>query len=569
MKYATLCELYDKLEHTSKRLEKTELMTAFLNTVKNEKDKSVIYLLKGRIYPDSDSRESGISEQLIIKALSKTSGTSAEQVTTQWKNIGDLGRVAEELIKKRKQKTFSQQELTVEKVITNLRKLPELTGKGTVDKKIDLIIELLTNATPLEAKYVIRTVLADLRTGTGDGVLRDAIVWTCFGKEDKEAYELVQQAYDTCTDFMQVLNEALKGKKALMETEITPGKPVKTMLFPKVTSISEGFEVVGKPAAIELKYDGFRMMINKEANGNVRVFTRRLDEVTHQFPEVADYVRKYVKADTFILDGEAVGYSPETKKYRPFQEISQRIKRKYDIEQIQKELPVEINIFDIVYYNGKSLLTEPFKNRRALLEKIVREEKLKLVLAKQLITDDENKAQEFFNQARAAGHEGVMIKSLTAPYKPGARVGYGVKLKPEANELDLVIVKAEWGTGKRSGWLTSYTVACRNENNKLLEIGKVSTGLKEKKEEGVSFEEISEKLKPLIIKEEGREVTVKPDLVVTVTFQEVQKSPTYESGYALRFPRFTALRPDRSASDIATIKEVEKEYKKQGVKQEK
>jgi len=560
MLYSALVEVYEKLESTSKRLEKTEILANFLKTIKNEKNKELVYLIQGRIFPDYDKREIGVSTQLAIKALAESTGIQEKEIIKKWKNLGDLGDVAEKITKERKQKTLYSKKLTAEKVLENLRKLVEFTGKGTVGKKIALISELLSLASPIEAKYIIRTILSDLRIGVGTGVLRDAIVKVCF-QGNKEMVEAVQESFDSSADFALVFELACKGRKELEEIEITPGKPMKVMLFLKVKDIKEGFETVGKPAAIEYKYDGFRMMIHKN-KGDIIIFTRRLENVTSQFPEVKRYVEENVVGESFILDTEAVGYNPKTRQYRPFQEISQRIKRKYDIEKLEKELPVEINVFDILYYNGESLLKMPFEERRKLIEKIVHEKKWKIKLAEQIITEDEKKASEFYKKAVQDGQEGVMIKSLNAPYKPGARVGYGVKLKPEENEFDLVIVKAEYGTGKRAGWLTSYTIACRNKE-KLLEIGKVSTGLKEKEEEGVSFIELTKLLKPLITEEQGREVKVKPKIVITVRYQDIQKSPSYESGYALRFPRFIALRPDRSVDDIATLEEVERDYKKQ------
>ena len=560
MRYSQLCEVYEELEKNPARLKKTEILSEFLKKLKHEKDKQIIYLLKGRIYPDYDERETGISNQLVIKALEKSTGTDNKEIVKLWKKIGDLGLVAEQLIKNKKQHTLSHHDLTTEKVLENLQKLPALEGKGTVDKKLGLISELLTSATPIEAKYLIRILLSDLRIGVGSGVLRDSIVWSCMEKE-KENYEAVQDSYDKSTDWKLVFEQACKGKKALESTGLEPGKPVKVMLFLKEDTIEQGFERVGKPCLIDYKYDGFRMMINKQDN-EIKVFTRRLDNVTKQFPEVREYVKKYVEGNSFILDSEAVGFDPKTKKYRPFQEISQRIKRKYDIDKMAQELPIEINVFDILYYNGKSLIKTPYKERRKLIEKIIKNQKYKIKTAEAIITDKISEAERFNKKALADGEEGIMMKNLEAPYKPGSRVGYGIKIKPEANEFDLVIVKAESGTGKRAGWLTSYTVACR-DGQELKEIGKVSTGLKEKEEEGLSFKELTKKLKPLIEKEHGREVDVKPKIVVTVVYQNIQKSPTYSSEFALRFPRITRLRPDRSVSDIATLSEVKRDYKKQ------
>jgi DNA ligase-1 len=560
MQYSELVEVYQQLEATSKRLEKTSILAAFLKKLKHEGNKEIVYLVQGRIFPDYDQREIGISTQLIIKALAKSVGMPEHNIVNEWKLIGDLGKVAEKLVEKKKQHTLYSKRLTAEKVLDNLRKLTEFIGKGTVEKKMGLIAELLTSASPSEAKYIVRTILNDLRIGVGTGVLRDAITEACYN--DKEMTEKVQAAYDMTTDFALVFELACKGKKDIEEVEIYPGRPLKVMLFLKVKDIKEGFEAVGKPAAVEYKYDGFRMMIHKTKKHEIKIFTRRLDEVTSQFPEVKGYVERYVKGDTYILDSEAVGYDSKTMKYRPFQDISQRIKRKYNIEKLQKELPVEVNVFDILYYNGKNLLKTPFIERRKIIEHAVTEKRGKIKLAEEIITDDETKAQEFYKEALKIGEEGVMIKKLEAPYKPGARVGSGVKLKPEENEFDLVIVKAEYGTGKRAGWLTSYTVACR-QGSKLLEIGKFSTGLKEKEEEGSSFIELTKLLKPLIIEEHGREVSVKPKIVVTVRYQNIQQSPTYGSGYAMRFPRFVMLRPDRSVNDIATLAEVERDARKQ------
>ncbi len=566
MLYSKLCEIYELLQKSHSRLKKTEILTEFLNELKKEKNTEIIYLLQGRVWPDYVEKEFGISGQLTIKALSKASGLNNEKVVNKFKKIGDLGEIAAEIMKSKKQSTLFSSKLTTEKVIENLKKLPELEGKGAVDKKIGLISELLTSAESLEAKYITRTLLNDLRIGVGSGVIRDAITWSCLDKEKKEDFELVQSSYDTLTDFKLVFEKAIKGRKELEEIELNPGNPLKVMLALKAESVADGIErckdAEGK-VGFEFKYDGFRMLINKDEKGQIKIFTRRLDEVTKQFPEVKDYVSKYVKADNFIIDSEAVGYDQKTKKYLPFQSISQRIRRKYDIAQVAHEFPIEINAFDLLYLNGKSLIKEPLKERTKLLRKIIHDEKWKFVSAKQLITTSEEEAQKFYEVALNEGEEGIMIKNLESPYKPGSRVGYMLKLKPTSNEFDLVITGAEYGTGKRAGWLTSFDLSCRDENTgELLELGKISTGIKEKSEEGTSYENMTDLLKPLIISEKGTNVKVKPEIVVTIAYQEIQKSPSYSSGYALRFPRFITLRADRNINDIATIEEIDIEVKK-------
>ncbi len=562
MDYQEVCQVYRDLEKTSKGLEKTTILAKFLAKIKTEPE--LIYLIQGRVFPDYDEREFGISEQLAIKAISKSTGFNESRVVSEFKKLGDLGLSAEKIMQDKRQSTLFSKKITTDKVLANLRKLPELEGKGTVEHKLNLIIELLNSASPEEAKYLVRTLLADMKVGVGSGILRDAIVELVYQPKDitekKEKALQIQEAYDKATDFAEVFEKAILNK--LGEISLNPGKPVKVMLYPKAENIEDAFKIVGRPAAFEFKYDGFRMMLNKQENKDITIFTRRLDNVTNQFPDAVKYASENISGKTFIIDCEAVGFDPKTKKYRPFQDISQRIKRKYEIEKLEKELPIELKIFDIIYYNGKSLINEPFKKRRELIEKIVKSISYKIQLAEQLITGDEKQAEEFYDRALDEGQEGLMAKSLQAPYKPGARIGYAVKIKPEGEDFDLVITGAEYGTGKRAGWLTSFDVAC-NSDGELLDIGKVSTGLKEKPEEGLSFLELTKLLKKIIIKEDGRHVFVKPEIVLTVQYQNIQKSPSYSSGYALRFPRVRALRPDRGIQDIATLKEVEKEARKE------
>ncbi len=558
MKYSKLTQTYEALSKTSKRLKKIAILAEFLKTLKDE-DKEVLYLLLGRAYPAYDERRIGVSEKLAIKAISKATGIETEKVMQEWKTTGDLGGVAEKLISKRKQKSLDSKELTTQKVLENLRKLPEMEGKGSISKKLNIIVELLSSAKPLEAKYIVRTIIGDLRIGIQESTIRDALAEAFF---EKSASSKIQEALDRSNDLAKVF-EACKTKnlKSLAQFEIEVGKPIKVMLAQKVSTIEEGFKALGKPCAIEYKYDGFRLVIHKKGK-EVILFTRRLENVTKQFPEVVENVLKYVKGDSFILDSEAIGYDKKTKKYTPFQAISQRIKRKYGIEKLCKELPVEVHVFDILHYNGKSVVNEPFKKRTAMLKRIIIKKPYKIVPAKQIITSDEKKAKEFYKMALKDNQEGVMMKNLNAKYKPGKRVGYMLKIKPEERDLDLVITGAEYGKGKRKGWFSSFILSCK-KGNEYLEVGKVGTGIKEKKEEGLSFEELTERIKPLIIKEEANKVKVKPKIVVAVTYQEIQKSPNYKSGLALRFPRITALRDDKPVSEISTLEEIKREFEKQ------
>lgn len=564
MKYLKLCEIYKKISETTKRLEKIEILISFFSELRKEKNLEILYLLNGKINPDYDQRELGISEQILIKALSKSFVIPSEKIIKEFKKLGDLGDVAESLSLQKKQNFLFSSDLTCEKVIETLRKVQLMEGKKAIEKKISFISELFSLAKKDEIKFLTRTILGNLRIGISVPTILEAISKYFFNGENKE---LIEDKYNLSNDLVEIFLACSKGIEELKKIDIKPGIPLNVMLAIKVQTIEEGLDFCGKPAAIEQKYDGFRALLNKTEKGDFFIFTRKLENVTKQFPDVVKILNENIKAKSFILDSEIVGYNEKEKKYLPFEAISQRIKRKYDIEKISKEIPVEINVFDCLYLDGESKIKLPFIERRRLLDKIIKEENLKIRKAVQIKSSDVKEIKNFLDDAIKKGNEGIMIKNLNAEYKQGRRVGYMCKLKPELNEIDLVIVGAEYGTGKRSGSLTSFILACRDEDE-LLEVGKVSSGLKEKEEEGLTYEELTKILKPLIVKENGREVVVKPEVVVSVSYQNIQESPSYKSGYALRFPKILRYRPDRSWRDIATLEEIKKEGK-QNFKKEK
>ncbi|MFH0752881.1 MAG: ATP-dependent DNA ligase [archaeon] len=603
MDYLELAEVYEKLESTSKRLEKTKIVHEALKKASIRDLPELIQLLQGRAFSAGDEKVIGMSSKLLAKAVAKSTGESADKVENLWSKKGDLGLAAEELTKHKKQRTLFSQKLTINKVLTNIRKLSEMTGEGTVNRKVDLISELLTSAEPLEARYICRTVTEELRAGVGPGILRDAITSAFLPKvvginteekskknlhakepedlkdldgyntitadDEKKAREIynhlietVQRAYDLTNDFAEVAETIKeKGFESLKKISMTPGKPIKVMLYEKAENIKDAFKKVGEPAAIEPKLDGFRIQIHRTKD-KVILYTRRMENVTKQFPDVEAEATKNIRSRDYIVDGEIIGIDPKTGQIKPFQEISQRIKRKHNIKELIKKLPVKVMLFDIMEINGENMLQQPLENRRKKLKAIVKESK-NLELVKQLITSNKEKAEEYYQKCLNEGNEGIMMKNLQGVYKPGLRVGFGVKVKPIMETLDLVITEAQWGEGKRSKWLSSFTLACRNEEDELFTIGKVGTGIKEKKEEGISFEEITDELKKHIITEKGKTVKVKPTLVIEISYQEIQKSPTYTSGYALRFPRVIRIRSERGVHDIATTKEIKKLYQSQ------
>ncbi|MCK5107251.1 MAG: ATP-dependent DNA ligase [Nanoarchaeota archaeon] len=626
MDYKKLVEVYENISKTSKRLSKTYYVSELLKKTKDDEIEKVLLLLNGRIHPAWDKSDMGVAAKLVIKALALASGLSSDKVEKEWKKTGDLGIVAYNLMQNKKQATLFSEKLSVEKVFADLRKLSKISGHGAVDTKTKIISGLLSSASNVEAQYIVRTVLEDMRVGIGDGTVRDSIVWSSVeglkinydGDGNKFDYELsddllqlvpedsknkyaniveiIQDAYNITNEFAEVVQILRKdGVNGLLKVDVSVGKPIKVMLYPKAKDMEDAFRIVGKPAAFEYKYDGFRIQAHKK-NGKVMLFTRRLENVTNQFPDIVKAISENVKGDDFILDSEAVGFD-KNGKYLPFQSISQRIKRKYDIERVAKEYPVELNVFDILAKEGKNLLKMGFLKRRKLIECMIKEEDKKIILARQLITDDIEKALDFYQEALKAGEEGVMGKNLEGIYKPGARVGYGVKLKPTMENLDLVIVGAEWGKGKRSGWLSSFHIACRDDDGNLLDIGKVGTGIKELVQEviedssdaegvpnkdsdeskvedsseekvevakednnRVTFTQLTELLKPLVIEEDNNGVKVKPEIVIEISYEEIQKSSKYSSGYALRFPRVLRIREDRAVIDISTIDFIEDLY---------
>lgn len=551
MQYSVLVACYQQLETTSKRLEKVSILSKFLAGVEKDTLAKVIYLFEGRVFPDYDERKLGISSRILLKVIASATGIPPEIVEREWAKKGDLGLVAEELIKKKKQTTLFHHSLTLKKVITNFEHLATLGGEGTVNKKLLFLTELLSSATPLEARFIVRTGLEDLRIGVAGGILRDAIA-SAFGQEVKT----VEDAYNLLVDYGEV---ALLAKENLLsKVTLDPRRPVKVQLALLATNFEEAFDALGSPVQLEYKLDGFRAIIIR-CDGHVSIYTRTQENVTKQFPDVVK-AAETIKSKRFIIDAEIVAH--DGKGYLPFQAISQRIKRKYDIVSMAKRFPVELNIFDLLYYNGKSLYNTPLIDRRALLEKMVKEKKFTIALTKKLVTDSIRDADHFYKQALKDGLEGVMIKNLRSLYRPGRYVGGWMKLKSVLEPLDLVITKAEYGTGKRAGWLTSFMLSCKDGLD-LKEIGKVSTGVKEKTE-GLTYHSLTHLLKPLIVTQKGKEVVVRPKLILEVAYEEIQKSPSYTSGYGLRFPRVLRERGnEKTIDEINTLDDIKRIYQSQ------
>ena len=558
MLYSKLAETYEKLEKTPSRLGKIDILSELLKETETDILPKAALLLQGKVFPSWDERVIGVAGKMIIKVICQTTGFNESEIVQKFNKIGDLGLVVEDLVSHKKQKAFLKKQLTVEKVFENLQSLASMEGSGSQERKISLISELLSSASPEEAKYIVRTVLEELRVGAAEGVLRDSIA---------KAFEVnsvdVENAWFIMPDYGEIAKIAkTKGEKGLKTTEIELGLPINVLLAEKMPTLEEALNAFENPA-LETKYDGMRVIIHKDRE-KIWVFTRRLEDVTAAFPDIVQLVTKSVKAEKCILDGEAVGLDQKTGKPLPFQTLSTRIKRKYDIQKAVKEIPVKINLFDILYLDGKSLFSLPLKQRYELLKKSFKQISGKFQLADHIETKDLKEAENFYKKALEEGNEGLIIKNLDSVYQPGRRVGFWVKVKPTLENLDLAIVGGVWGTGKRTGWIGSLILGCRDEKTgEFLECGMLGTGIKEKKENevDVTFEELTKMLKPLIISEKGNEVKVKPKILIEVAYEEIQKSPTYGSGYALRFPRFIRMRIDKKDPD--SIERIKKLYEMQ------
>ncbi len=891
MEFSEVSDSFEELESTQKTLEKTRIL-AELFSGSGEDLQKVVLLSTGQPFPSWKNMDLGVSSKTLVKVISRATGKSEEEINRVWKNEGDLGNAAEQMVENKTQQRLMSKELTVENVVERLQKVAKMEAKGLSqsidqDKKQSELADLLSSADPVEARYLARIIINNLRLGVAEGTIRDALSEAFF---DGENTQEIQRAYDFSNDFSEVSKACRKGLDAVKSIELELNRPVNSMLAKKVNTIEEGFEEVGKPASVDYKYDGMRCIsgytpiyvenkgivsvrdvevgdkvlthkgnfrevkaknrrtidkdervfefstylgndfkiteghevlteqgwVNVEniddkehkvifpipevdvsdkvpeelnfkrkggynkrigieedfwrfvgfwvgdgysnrANGNQRIglvfneeeeqlfeeyssflaqllevpeeefsthihngaetlywtdppllnwlsqnfrkqdqsgwkdkripkwfwnlekksfekflegwtdadgqrdekglrknittkeramattaqliaakhgiscgirklriedetyyrlmftvsdrnaviedgkmklkilknnelsrnsprevdprqkvynlqverdesyctttvalhncqihvkqgevkaFTRRLEDVTKQFPDVVSQVEENLDSDNCIVDTEIVGYNPEDGSMIPFQKLSKRIKRKYEIQKLKEQIPVTVRPFDLIYLQ-EPILERPYSERWQKVREVVTESEDDLELVDHEKTENPEQVQEMQQRSLSQGHEGIMMKNLDAEYKPGNRVGYMVKLKPVMETLDLAIVGAKWSEGRRSDWLGRLFIGCYDEENDTYqEVGKMATGLTDEQ-----FQEITEKLKPLITEEDGRKVEVRPEVIVEVEYEEIQESPTYSSGYALRFPRMKRFREDKEEAD--------------------
>lgn len=546
MLFKDFTEFCSVIEKISSNLELTTRISLVMKKLDDQDLYNFTMFLMGKIYPSWDERDLGVGIGMIYEALENVTGIKKEKIEDYVRELGDLGLATEKILKNRKITTLAQEELTLRRVREMFDEISELSGEGSRKRKVLLLTGLFSSASPIEAKYLVRIILKEMRLGVGEGIVRDSIA-----RAFNVPVELVERAYMITNDLGRVAVIAKKGKSDLEAVKIEPHVPVKMMLAQNAESAKEAVDEIGE-VAVEWKFDGSRVQVHY-SNGKISVYSRRLENVTNAIPEIVEAVKRNIE-EGVILDGEIIAVRDG--KPMPFQDVLRRFRRKHDVSKIMEKISLQVYFFDILY-KDRELINLPLKERRKILEDVVNEDEV-VKIAEQVVTKDPKKIEDVFRAAIEAGHEGAMIKDPNSPYVPGKRGKHWLKLKGVMETLDLVVVGGEWGEGKRSKWFSSFELACRDDKGRLLKVGKVATGFTDE-----DLEELTETFKPLILRQVGKKVDFIPKYVFEVAYQEIQKSPKYESGYALRFPRFVRIREDKGVEDIDTVGRIEQLFAKQ------
>jgi len=580
VKYTVIAEAYERIEATTKRLEMTDFLVDLLKSTPKGIIDKVVYLTQGKIYPDFVDLEIGVAEKLAIKALARASGVKESEIKVDLKKSGDIGRSAEEFIANKKQLTFFQQPLTVQRVHEVLDKMARASGSGAIDLKISLLAGLLAAATPKEAKHIMRTVTGNLRLGIADMTVLDALAIAYGGGKENRGY--LERAYNVSSDLGRVAKVvAEKGLEGVKRFEISVGEPIRPMMCERLSSPEEILEKLGGKCIAEYKYDGERIQVHKKGD-EVVLFSRRLENISSQYPDAVELLNKYVKAKDAILEAECVAIDPNTGEMRPFQELMHR-RRKYGIEEAMEEYPISLFMFDALYVDGKDLTLKPYPiRRRALEEAMVESDELKI--AKYMKTDNAKKLEKFFLEAIENGCEGLVCKSVAedSVYQAGARGWLWIKYKRDyksemTDTVDLVVVGAFYGRGKRAGTYGALLLAAYNPGKDTFEtLTKCGTGFTDE-----DLEKLPKMLrKHKITRRHPRvrsiieaDVWFEPVVVIEILGAEMTLSPVHVcamdsirkgSGLAIRFPRFAGnYRLDKAAEDATTVREIVEMYKSQ------
>ena len=585
MEFLIIAEIFERMENTTKRIELTNILVELFKKIPKKIIPNAVYLLQGIIRPNFEGVELGIAEKLAIHAISKSSGLPIKKIENDYKNEGDLGITASNILKLKTQTTFTTEKITLERVYETLFKIAKLEGKGSQDLKLKYISSLLNDATPVEAKFLVKILLGTLRLGIAENTVMDALAIAFTGK--KENREQIENAYNVSSDLGKVsLIIATHGMNEIKKFQISLFSPIRPMLADRVKSEKEAVEKMPDVFAAEYKLDGERVQIHKHAN-KIILFSRRLENITKYYPDIVENIGKSLNVNEGIFEAEIVPINENTGEFLPFQELMHR-RRKYKLEQAVSQYPITVNFFDVLYFDKKNCLDSPYSERRKILEQSVDENKLaKLVPV--LFAKNKNDVQDFLENSINAGCEGLMLKTLTAPYRAGTRGSNWLKLKREyrnelGDSLDLVVIGAYFGRGRRTGLYGTLLLGTYNpEEDNFPSICKVGTGFTDESLDQL-FQILSNKVtlkkNSRIVSEMEADVWFEPELVLEIVASEITLSPIHktglglirkDTGFALRFPKFTGkIRYEKAIEDASTDEEVLTLYKGQSkISQEK
>lgn len=550
--FRVLAELGDKLENTTKRTLMVNLVAEFLRNLSYDEVEPATSMILGRPFPKADTRTTEVSWATVSNIVNHLAIVDVKSFMETFGKTGDLGATVKSLFetsKIRRQATLVEKSLTLLEVRRSLETIAETSGSGSRERKERLLETLLSAATPLEAKYIIKILIGEMRTGFYEGLMELAI-----SKAFDVPQEIVRRANMITGDVGTVAALAkVQGKKGVSKLKVQVFQPINPMLAQTVEDVKGVLNQHAGKTAFEFKLDGARVQIHV-SRGTVRIFSRRLTDVTESFPEIVHLVRTQIKGDEAILEGEIIAVG-EGGGPVPFQHLMRRFRRVRNVEDMAERIPVELQLFDLIYLDERSFIDAPYIERRKKLGEICGN----IPLTKQIITSDRGEAESFLKDAIGNGHEGLVAKKLDSPYTPGIRGKRWFKIKESLEPLDLVIVAAEYGYGRRHKWLSDYYLAARDsETDEFVMVGKTFKGLTDNE-----IIEMTKRLKELIVKEERRRVTVTPRIVVEVVYNEIQESPKYKCSMALRFARIIRIREDKSPEEADTIQRIRKIYEKQ------
>ncbi|OGE25437.1 DNA ligase [Candidatus Daviesbacteria bacterium RIFCSPHIGHO2_01_FULL_41_45] len=567
MTFDNLTEYFEKLEVTSSRLILIDILSDLFSQAEKTDVAQICYLLQGRVAPFYEPIEIGMAEKNVTASIARAYGVKRELVLSEYGRVGDLGQVAQNLADQKKNKSSH---LLISDVFQTLLDIAEMHGEGMVEKKIVSLASLLSNTSGKEARHLVRIPLGATRLGVGDPTILDAFAKLKLG--DKSKRKLLEGAYNKVSD-LGLIGEVLwgKGLKGVAELDVMVGRPLRSQLCERLTDSKTILEKLDGLVHVQYKYDGFRVQIHKNGD-KVRFFSRNLEETTPMFPEIVEGVLKQVKAKTIILDSEALAFNPESEEFLPFQETTKR-RRKYEIEKMQKQLPLKAFVFDVMYIDGKSLVDTPLKERIEILNKFIEGDEILIPQPGEYVSDH-LRLEKIFQESLAKGLEGVITKRPDSKYEAGARNFNWIKLKRHSSgelkdTIDCVILGYIFGKGKRADFGAGALLVGVYDKDKdeFLTVSKIGTGLTD--EEWREVHQRADKLKvdtkPARVKSVlTPSVWVTPEIVIEVLADEITISPIHTAGYALRFPRLVKFRGyDKQAEDATTVKEIKKMYSQQ------